>query len=340
MTEVRPIVARRTKDRTPLYFAIGMALAAVLLFLSLNSRRQALEAPSERGPVGAAPSASPEAIPDLVLPVPADRPPVLLPTPPKMASPAQIVTARPAPQPRIIVQAPAAPPPAYSYAAPPYPITETTPLVAPSAEASVAVADTAAKVTGRISASRLANPADTVPQGTLISAVLETALDSTGAGQARALVTRNIFGFDGSKLLIPRGSRLYGSYQAGVDQGQRRALIRWTRLIHPDGITIALDSAASDPLGRAGVKGKVDSHFLARLGNALLSSTVGLGDALLSRRLPPVVVVPGGQAGNQAASQLSQQSSPIRPTLHVKPGARVSVFVEHDLDFSSVDDAP
>ena len=189
------------------------------------------------------------------------------------------------------------------------------------------------RTSGRIMAARLDNPSMTIPQGTLINAVLETGLDSTGAGYARALVTRDVQGFDGTRLLIPRGSRLYGSYEAGVDQGQKRALIRWTRLLRPDGATINLDSPASDPLGRVGVPGKVNSHFVQRFGNALLNSTVGLGNLLLSRRVTPVVVVPGATGQVPTVSGNDQ----IKPTLTVKPGARVSVFVQHDLDFSSVD---
>lgn len=55
-------------------------------------------------------------------------------------------------------------------------------------------------------AGSIANRATTVPQGTLIPAVLETAMNSTGAGFARALVQRDVHGFDGTRVLIPRGS--------------------------------------------------------------------------------------------------------------------------------------
>ncbi|WP_299296697.1 TrbI/VirB10 family protein, partial [uncultured Erythrobacter sp.] len=125
---------------------------------------------------------------------------------------------------------------------------------------------------GRVQAGRLVNPAHTIPQGTVIPAVLETALDSTRGGGVRALVQRDMFGFDGTRKLIPRGSRLYGEYEADLRPGQKRALVQWTRLIRPDGVTIALDSPSSDPLGRAGIRGKVDSKFLQRFGGALLQS--------------------------------------------------------------------
>lgn len=73
----------------------------------------------------------------------------------------------------------------------------------------------------RVLAGRFANPATTVPKGTVIQAVLETALDSTRAGFARAIVSRDIYGFDGSKILIPKGSRLIGEYKADLRGGTK-----------------------------------------------------------------------------------------------------------------------
>ncbi len=187
----------------------------------------------------------------------------------------------------------------------------------------------------RISAGRFRNPSVTVPQGTVIPAVLETALDSTRAGGVRALVQTDIHSFDGSRVLIHRGSRLYGVYEGDLQRGQNRALIRWTRLIRPDGITIALDSPASDPLGRAGVKGKVDSKFFQRFGGALLQSALDVGVGVAASRATDGVIValPG------STQNVTPRASPndVAPTLKVRHGTSVSVFVAHDLDFSGVE---
>lgn len=344
MNDVRPIVARARKDRTPLYFAIGAALAAILLFVALDSRRRALqESESDAAPLGI----RAESVPALVLPDSGPtagqaNPATAWPLPGQLQPQAQLApipASRPARAVQVRVASPDAPyvPPPPVCMPPQGPMTDSAaPVQSPLSAASAAQgAGTDGKLSGgRVLAGRFENPSSTIPQGTLVSAVLETGLDSTGAGLARALVTRNVYGFDGTQLLIPRGSRLYGSYEAGVEQGQKRALIRWTRLLRPDGVTINLDSPASDPLGRVGVPGKVDSHFLQRFGNALLGSTVGLGNLILSRRVSPVVVVPGAQG----AAPVMQDGGQIKPTLTVKPGARVSVFVQHDLDFSSVED--
>ena len=181
-------------------------------------------------------------------------------------------------------------------------------------------------------ATRFANPAFTVPRGTVIPAVLETAIDSTRPGGVRALVQRDVKGFDGSRVLIQRGSRLYGEYEGGVSQGQDRALVRWTRLIRPDGVVINLNSPAADPLGRAGIKGDVDTHFWTRFGNALLGSAFTIGSTVAQG------AIGGGAVVVQNGQQVAQTPpTGVQPTLRVDHGTSVSVFVAQDLDFSSVD---
>jgi type IV secretion system protein VirB10 len=175
----------------------------------------------------------------------------------------------------------------------------------------------------------------TVPQGFLIPAVLETGFDSTKPGFARAVVSRDVRGFDGRNVLIPRGSRLIGEYSADATPGQNRAVITWTRLMRPDGMTIAMGSPAVDTLGRGGVKASVNTHFFQRFGDALLQSTIGIGSALAQRSVTgPVVVVGGGPATAATQAQAVPTTSYV-PTLTVPAGKSISVFVAHDLDFSA-----
>lgn len=172
-------------------------------------------------------------------------------------------------------------------------------------------------------------------QGAILQAVLETALDSTRAGPARAIISRDVRSFDGTRVLIQRGSRLYGEYKADLSSGQNRALIQWQRLMRPDGAVIELDSPSADPLGRAGVKGKVNTHFFERFGGAILQSTLDLGVALATRNVTNGTIVVGlpGSMPQITATQPDQ----VKPTLKVPQGAAVSVFVARDLDFTKVE---
>jgi len=186
-------------------------------------------------------------------------------------------------------------------------------------------------------ASALANRSNTVAQGVLIPAVLETAFDSTRPGFARALVSRDVRGFDGTKVLIPRGSRLIGEYRSETAPGQKRALITWTRLIRPDGVTIGMDSPAVDTLGRGGIAASVNSHFFERFAGALLQSTIEVGRTFAGRAATgSVVVVPGSSA---AGALQGVSSNSIVPTLKVPAGKSISVFVAHDLDFGTAENS-
>jgi type IV secretion system protein VirB10 len=189
-----------------------------------------------------------------------------------------------------------------------------------------------------IRATRPANRLALVAQGTLIPAALETAIDSTHPGQVRALVSSDVYDSKAVRVLIPRGSRLYGEYKGDVASGQNRAYVIWTRLVRPDGVTIALDSPAADRLGRTGIKGKVNSHFFERLGNALLQTSIEVGAAAATRGISNgsvVVAIPG--AVQSSASQIVTDAP--KPTLSVKQGTLISVYVARDLDFSGVEQA-
>jgi type IV secretion system protein VirB10 len=183
---------------------------------------------------------------------------------------------------------------------------------------------------------RIANSSYTVPQGAIIAGVLETAINSDLPGYVRAVVSRDVMGFDGRRVLIPSGSRLIGQYRSGLAAGQSRAFIVWTRLTRPDGVTVSLGSPVTDPLGRAGLGGKVDSHFLKRFGSAILLSVVQSGLGLLQQGGNDVVVRTADDAKSVAGIAL-QRDINIPPTVKVAQGTAIRIFIARDLDFSGTD---
>jgi type IV secretion system protein VirB10 len=176
-------------------------------------------------------------------------------------------------------------------------------------------------------AGAIRNPRTTVPQGAMIAAVLETAINSDLPGFVRAVVSRDVRGFDGQAVLIPRGSRLIGQYRSEVALGQSRALVVWTRLIRPDGVSIQLASPGTDTLGRAGLDGEVDRHFLQRYGPGLLTTILS---AALTDRSNQVII------GTAQAAGAALQPEAVKPTVTVRQGSAIQVFVARDLDFGSV----
>ncbi len=176
-----------------------------------------------------------------------------------------------------------------------------------------------------------------IPQGAVLGAVMETALNSDQPGFARALTQRDMYSFDGSAILIPAGSRLIGQYKSGVAQGASRLFVLWTRMIRPDGVSIELASPATDDLGRGGIGGKVNRHFLQKFGGAILTSVLTGGISAATASLSggsTILVGSAGQASNLASQ--ATQNADIPPTITTRQGATVRVFVARDLDFTRV----
>lgn len=356
--DIRPLVARH-RGKAPIWLVPAFAvLGAVLLFGVLENQRQARTAPATHVRVtdGVRMSAALPPLyfaPEPIVPSPPPPPP----PPAPLAVPAAYQPSPPqvAPAPTF---APRAPAPTYSpdflpqrpVADPQMPTSRGAVLVidttASSGGSGVAAAAGAEGSTGEsaggrpatgstapLRSTRLRRGATTVAQGTLIPAVLETALDSTRPGHVRAMVSRDVTGFDGSRVLIPRGTRLFGEYRADLAPGQNRAFVQWTQLVRPDGVSIAIESPAADRLGRTGIEGRVDSHFLERFGSALLQSTLNFGLGWAGRNVggdtPVIVALPGSTQGGGASLAGAQ----VQPTLRVDAGVTVTVFVARDLEF-------
>jgi type IV secretion system protein VirB10 len=176
-----------------------------------------------------------------------------------------------------------------------------------------------------------------VAQGATIPGVLETALDSDLPGFARAVVSRDVRSFDGSTVLIPRGSRVIGEYRSAASQGQSRAFVIWNRVLRPDGVSIQIGSPVTDPLGRAGLSGSVDRHFFEEFSGAILLSVINAGTAAIVGQPSTEVVVGSSQAATGLASTASAfVPTAIPPTIKVPQGSPIRIFVARDLDFSPV----
>jgi type IV secretory pathway VirB10-like protein len=188
---------------------------------------------------------------------------------------------------------------------------------------------------------RLKHPELFIPQGTMIAGILETAIQSDLPGMLRAIVSEDVYGFDGSKLLISKGSRLIGQYKSGLVRGQIRVFVMWNRILRPDGVSINIGSYGTDDLGRSGLDGKLDTHFMERFGSSILLSMIDTGMHIgansLSNQNSATVAIESGQDASSAAQIALENSISIPPTVHIDQGKRIKVFVSKDIDFASIE---
>lgn len=189
-----------------------------------------------------------------------------------------------------------------------------------------------------------------VPEGTLIPGILETAIVSDLPGQVRAIVSQDVYSFDGRRVLIPTGTRLIGEYQSEITRGQTRIFVVWTRMLRDDGVSVRLNSIGADSLGRSGLTGRVDKKFRERFGAAILLSVVGAGASYLTgygsqtasgdsddaQNAEELARETLAQTFSDMANQTLGDSLRIPPTISVSQGERIFVFVRQDLDFSAM----
>lgn len=338
---VLPSVTQRRPKSEGLGLAAGVVAVALLGGITLWSMDAARTGgqqdstiavqtqPVPGASVDAPPQVPPQAVTNLnAQPLPAPQQQAVLAAPPQGAN---APVSNPDASPTIVFDASALPPQALS--APVGPLGETSPAGAPTGNSNDDFANRLGGVGGtKATATAGIDPKTTVTQGTLIPAVLETAIDTDVPGYVRAVVSADVRSFDGSRVLVPRSSRLIGQYKSGLQAGQKRAYVIWTRLIRPDGVSVNIASPAIAFSGETGLAGKVNTHFFERFGSAMLLSVIG-GLSAVTGGTTGLVIASGGQS---AAAAAVGQSGNIGPTVRVRQGEPIRVFTARDLDFSRV----
>lgn len=184
-------------------------------------------------------------------------------------------------------------------------------------------------------AEQMMDPDRTLAQGSVVQAALQVAINSDLPGNVIAVVSEPVPSFAGNNILIPRGSRLFGSYNAGIDAGQKRILIAWSRILTPDGHSMQISAVGGDRLGRSGVSGFVDTKFGERFGGAALISVIGAAPSIAASRfesettsdtLVSITEDLEDATGTVIAEQLSH-----KPTIYIDQGNSVTVLVDRDV---------
>ena len=195
----------------------------------------------------------------------------------------------------------------------------------------------------------------TILQGKIINAALETAIDTDIASDIRAVITRDVFAEEGKNILIPKGSRIIGTYSTNVSAGQTRVTINWNRIIRVDGMSLNITSIGADRLGRAGVQGEVDNKYAQRLANTFLSSVLSVGTSLAVEKMSGSTGISStvssltgetttttGKASDYAlvdatqnlmneAKNIVDEIANQRPVIRIPQGEKITIMVTQDV---------
>jgi type IV secretion system protein VirB10 len=199
------------------------------------------------------------------------------------------------------------------------------------------MADASSQAHETAQAGRIPQASRTIVQGTTVQAILETAVSSELPGVMRAVVVRDVYSYDGSNILLPKGTRLIGEYNSDVSVVQGRVQMAWSRAITPTGVSVELGGYGSDRLGRSGQSGFVDSRFRARFGSAALISLIDAGPQVVinedaGENEQDIAEDVGGDL-ERASQGVMEDYLSAGPVIYVDQGTELTVFVNRDLVF-------
>jgi type IV secretion system protein VirB10 len=157
-----------------------------------------------------------------------------------------------------------------------------------------------------------------------------------------------VYSHDREHVLIPAGARVLGETKAVQAFGESRLAVAFHRLVMPDGSTYPLDEfIGTNQAGDSGLHDQVDHHYWSTFGAAaavgLISGlaqyvgTLGVNQGDGDR----TVVIAGSatDATAQATLQVMNRFLNRMPTITIREGHRVKVYLTSDLELPAYDRA-
>ncbi|HEY6270670.1 MAG TPA: TrbI/VirB10 family protein [Terriglobales bacterium] len=174
-------------------------------------------------------------------------------------------------------------------------------------------------------------------EGTVIETVLMNRLDGSFSGPVNCLVTHDVYSHDRQRVLIPAGSKVLGSADKVNTFGQQRLAVAFHRLIMPDGYSVSLDQFKGlNQIGETALRDKVNNHYLKIFGASLAIGVLGgiaqagTGDVFDQSALDRARTG-FGQSTALAGMQILDRFLNILPTITIREGNRVKVYLSNDL---------
>ena len=184
-------------------------------------------------------------------------------------------------------------------------------------------------------------------EGTMIDTVLMNRLDGDAVGPVKVMVTNPIYSHDHQHVLIPEGTVVLGEARkigtAGFGQ-QRRLAVVFHRMIMPDGYSVDLDQFQGlNQVGETGLKDKVNNHYLQIFGTSIALGVIGAA-AEVSNNGGPLTGNGADAYKYGVAASVSQSATTvldrfinIPPTITVREGYRVKVYISQDVLLPAVE---
>ena len=174
-------------------------------------------------------------------------------------------------------------------------------------------------------------------EGTILETVLINRLDGGFAGPVECLLSTDVYSNDRQHLLIPAGSKLLGETKKVDSFGQTRLAVVFHRVLMPDGYSVSLDQFKGlNQIGDTGLRDQVNNHYLRIFGVSLAIGAIGAvaeGGTTGSLNASGSDLMRQGfaQGTAQSSAQILDKFLNIMPTVTIREGHRVKVYLSGDL---------
>jgi type IV secretion system protein TrbI len=174
-------------------------------------------------------------------------------------------------------------------------------------------------------------------EGTILETVLINRLDGGFAGPVECLLSTDVYSNDRQHLLVPAGSKLLGETKKVDAFGQTRLAVAFHRLLMPDGYSVNLDQFKGlNQIGDTGLRDQVNNHYLRIFGVSLAIGALGAvaeGGTTGSLNASGSDLMRQGfaQGTAQSSAQILDKFLNIMPTVTIREGHRVKVYLSGDL---------
>jgi type IV secretion system protein VirB10 len=177
--------------------------------------------------------------------------------------------------------------------------------------------------------------------GTIIPAVLETAINTDLPGNIIARVTENIYdSHTGKNILIPQGTLLVAKYNNSVSYAQHRVQVVWDILIRPDGYQVQLEGMNGvDPRGIAGLKAVYSENWFEYIKAAGIVSLFSLINSSMVEQVAKYgsddiaagVITSNAEFIKTVGGNFISRAMNIQPTLTVDSGEKINVMLNKNI---------
>jgi type IV secretory pathway VirB10-like protein len=186
-------------------------------------------------------------------------------------------------------------------------------------------------------------PLRSIHRGVTLRAALTSRIDTRNDGPLIATITRDVYDSRFVReVLIPRGSRLVGTYSTSVAPGVDRIAVSFNYITLPNGKAVELpDMPAAAMDGTIGVGGDYRSNILRAIGPSFIVAALGQWiDTKIDVPEPsldgsqPLVMAPSvmERVTPQISEAVLQRYASARPYFLADPGQEIRIVVTQEIE--------